>query len=127
MAATAKQDPKIEAATPEVTGEDAAAEETHVENSLGESDAEEIDAAAADEGDEDDEDDETAEDDEEGGCSNAGAPQANGPNGRGGIICVAACCRCYSLPHWPFPASSAGRCGKSIRSSWRPAGPASGP
>ena len=31
--------------------------------------------------------------------------------------CVAACCRCYSLPHLRFPASSAGSNGKSIKSS----------
>ena len=51
------------------------------------------------------------------GCSNAGVPTPSAVSGPGSTICVAARCRCYSLPHLLFRDSLDGGSGKSIRSS----------
>lgn len=109
MIVTTEKNPKPDTAAETEPADDAAGDD--VENAI----AEQADEAETDEA-EDEAEGEALDEAEDGGelltGKRRGASAASGP---GGATCVAACCRCYSLPPLPFRASWAGGNGRSIR------------
>lgn len=100
MIVTTEKNPKPDTAAETEPADDAGDD---VENAIAEQAGEQTDEAETDE----------AEDGAN--CSPASVAVASAASGPGGATCVAACCRCYSLPPLPFRASWAGGNGRSIR------------